>query len=502
MNKRRSGAIASYLYTIGQMVVALIYVPLLLRGIGQSEYGLYQFAGSIMAYLTVMSTTLAMGVSRFYCKYYAEGDEDGMANTLAIATKAAKWASVITVVLGAVFMVVVRVVYAESFTAWELNESCLLLGVLGVNLMVMLSNTISIAVLTAHEEFVFYKLSCLAALVLQPIIVVALMQLFPNALLVCSVQLALNFALRMVQHTFAKRKLGMDTRLRFADNELQRSILRFSGAIIMGVVADEIFWRTDQLILGYLYGTGTIAVYAVGAQICTTYMPLGTAVSSVFLPKVSKIIADGEGERELSDLFAKVGRVSLYPLLLVLTGFIVFGQDFIRLWAGEGFGEAYWVAVVIMVPFTIDIAQNTGNVILQALDKYYFRARLYLVAAVVNIGITCVLAWKFGCIGAAVATGVTLFITSGIVMNVYYARTIGLDIGLFWRESLKFAVAPAVLCAIGAIAWHAISASVEVGWLVLVVGILAYTAIYSVVALATSNPYERSLMRSVLSRIR
>ena len=153
-----------------------------------------------------------------------------------------------------------------------------------------------------------------------------------------------------------------------------------------------------------------------------------------------------------------------------------------------------------MVPFTIDIAQNTGNVILQALDKYYFRARLYLVAAVVNIGITCVLAVQFGCIGAAVATGVTLFITSGIVMNWYYARKIGLDIGLFWRECLKFTIAPVALCAIGAIAWHFLSASVEVGWFVLVVGILVYTAVYAAVVIATANPYERSLMRNVLSR--
>ena len=279
MNKRRSGAIASYLYTIAQMVVALVYVPLLLGGIGQAEYGLYQFVGSIMAYLVVVNSTLSAGISRFYCKYYAEGDEAGMANTLAIATKAVRWISVASVGVGAVLMVVVRVVYAGSFTAWELDESCLLLGVLVVNLMVSMSNTISIAVITAHEEFVFFKLTCLASLVLQPIGVLVCMQWFPNALTVCVVQLVLNFALRMVQHTYAKRKLGMDTRLRYADAELQRDLLRFSGAIVLGVVADEIFWRTDQLILGYLYGTETVAVYAVGSQITMTYMPLGTAVS-------------------------------------------------------------------------------------------------------------------------------------------------------------------------------------------------------------------------------
>lgn len=503
MNKRRSGAIASYAYTVAQIVVALVYVPLLLRGIGQAEYGLYQFVGSIMAYLTVVNSTLSAGFSRFYCKYYAEGDEDGMANTLAIATKAVRWVSIGSVVVGAALMVIVRLVYANSFTAWELDESCLLLGVLVLNLMVSMSNTISIAVITAHEEFVFFKLTSLAVLVAQPIAVVICIQWFPNALTVCVVQLVLNFALRMVQHGYAKRHLGLDARERYVDKQLQRDLLRFSGAIVMGVVADEIFWRTDQLILGYLYGTETVAVYAVGSQICMSYMPLGTAVSTVFMPKISRLVEQPDGLEQLSKLFAKVGRVALYPLLLVLTGFIVFGQDFIRLWAGEGFNESYWVAVVIMVPFTIDIMQNIGLVMLQVMDKYGFRARMYLVASLLNVVLTCFLAWKFGCVGAAAATGISMIVTSGFIMNVYYSRTIGLDMALFWRENLKFIAPIAVLCVAGGFAWFFVAGALTVGWLELVAGILVYTAAYAaVVLLVASNDYERNLMRSALAKLR
>lgn len=221
------------------------------------------------------------------------------------------------------------------------------------------------------------------------------------------------------------------------------------------------------------------------------------------MPKISRLVGEPDSTRALSELFAKVGRIALYPLLLVLTGFIVFGQDFIRLWAGEGFGDSYWVAVVIMVPFTIDIMQNIGLVILQVLDKYYFRARMYFVAALVNIAITCVLAWQFGCIGAAAATGVAMFATSGLIMNVYYARTVGLDMKLFWRENMAFIVPMALLCAVGAIGWSFLSATFAIGWAELVAGILVYTALYAVVAVAfAGNDYERDLMRGILGKIR
>lgn len=478
------------------MVVGLVYVPLLLGGIGRAEYGLYQFVGSIIAYITIVNTTLGAGVTRFYCKYLAEGDEDGMANTLAIATRAIRWASGISVVVGAVCMVAVRVVYAASFTAWELDESCLLLGVLVLNLIVTMSNTLSASVITAYEEFTFLKLTQLAVVLVQPIVVVIVIQWVPNALAVCVVQLVLNFALRMVQHTFARRRLHMDARLRFVDAQLQRDLLRFTGGIVLGVVADEVFWRTDQLILGYYYGTETVAIYAVGAQICLTYMPLGQAVASVFMPKVSRMAQLPDAPRKLSALFARVSRLSAYPLLLVLTGFIIFGQDFIRLWAGEGFEEAYWVALVIMVPFTVDVMQSIGIVILQVLDKYAFRGKMYLVAAIVNVAITIVFARMYGCIGAAAATALTLFVVSDILVNIYYARACKLDMISFWKQVARLVVPIVPLCAVGVFAWSAIAAGLQVGWSALIVGILVYTVVFIGFAwIACANGYERGLVR-------
>ena len=57
ISKRRKGVLASYVYSIAQVVVSLVYVPLLLAGIGQNEYGLYQLVGSLVAYLSIANST-------------------------------------------------------------------------------------------------------------------------------------------------------------------------------------------------------------------------------------------------------------------------------------------------------------------------------------------------------------------------------------------------------------------------------------------------------------
>ena len=250
MNKRRAGAVASYVYSIAQVLVNLIYVPLLLDGIGQSEYGVYQMVGSLIAYLSIINSTFSAGATRFYCMYYALGDENGMANTLGILKRIYRVAYIVVFAAAFVLMGILSVVYKGSFSAWEIQESCIMLAVLALNLVLTMNNTISIACITAHEEFAFLKFSQLVTLILQPVLILVFIQLQPFAFTVTLVQLFCNFLLRMVQQLFARNKLGMDDRLRYLDKGLEKQIRVFSGAVILGVIADQIFWKTDQLIIG------------------------------------------------------------------------------------------------------------------------------------------------------------------------------------------------------------------------------------------------------------
>lgn len=499
MNKRKAGAIMSYAYSAAQVVVNLIYVPLLLGGIGKSEYGLFQMIGSVIAYLNVINSTLSAGATRYYSKYQVLGDKDGMANTLGILKRIYRWANLIISVATIVLIITVRLVYAHAFTSWELNESCLLIVVLAINLVVTMNNTMSIAVITSHEEFVFLRTTMLVTTIAQPFLVLIAIRFFPYALTVSIVQLIANTICRTIQHTYAEKKLGMDSKLRWLDKDLEKGLLAFSGAIILAAVADQIFWKTDQLILGFMYGTGVVAVYSVGSQVVNAYLPLGTAVSSVFLPKVSQLWHKEHDLSAISALFTRVSRIALYPLLLVLTGFIVFGQTFIRLWAGPGYNDAYWVAVIELVPFTIDLAQNIGLTILQVMNKYGFRAKMYITAAVINIFLTIFLASHFGSIGAAVSSGIAMFVSSGLILNWYYAVRIGLDMKGYWKSVFRQILPMIGVCLLGLWAWNALR--LNPSWGTLLLGIVIYALVFGLAAyFLSTNEYERGLVKGFARR--
>ncbi|MDD5844340.1 MAG: polysaccharide biosynthesis C-terminal domain-containing protein [Olsenella sp.] len=496
ISKRRKGVLASYVYSIAQVVVSLVYVPLLLAGIGQNEYGLYQLVGSLVAYLSIANSTFAAGATKFYCKFYALGDEVGMSNTLGILKRIYRIAYLLIFATVGIVIMVFSAVYAGSFSPSEIEESCFMLGVLAANLVLTMNNTMSIACITAHEEFAFLKLSQLATIILQPVLVLMLIRIWPFAITVTLAQLFCNFVCRMIQQKYARNRLGMDDRLRYLDKDLEHSILTFSGGVVLGVIADQIFWKTDQLILGYLYGASAVAVYSVGSQMVNVYAPLGFAVSSVFMPRISEIWHSRRALDELSELFTKVGRVAMYPLLAVLLGFLIFGQDFIHLWAGNGYEESYWVAVIELIPFTVDLSQNIGLTILQVMDRYGFRAKMYLAAAVINIGLTVVLAQGFGIIGAAIASALAMIVSSGFILNWYYQKRIGLDMCTWWRSVLKEILPMIALCVVFAMAWRPFTGC---SWIAFLIGLALWAMAFSLVSyFICANDYERSLVSNML----
>lgn len=497
-SNRRGGVVITYVYTICNILVQLIYVPLLLSSIGQEEYGLYQLIGSVVSYIVSINGILAAGVGRFYCMYKSNDDRVNMENTLAIARRAYWVMSVVTMAVMVGIAVAFRSVYQASFSPAQIDECSLMLVVLGINCVVTMNNAINVSVITANERFLFLKGSQTVALILQPVLVLLLTRLFPSALAVTCVVLAMNVLCALVQRFYAANVLKVRYTYHGWNKDLARGLLGFSATIVLVTLADQIFWKTDQLIIGYFFGAAPVAVYAVGSQIYTAYMTVGTAVSSVFFPRVSELYHHDHDMGAISALFIKVGRISLMLCLAILGGFAILGADFMVLWAGEGFFEAYVVALVIMAPFTIDLIQNLGLTIMQVMNRYQFRGIVYLSIALLNVALTVALLQVCGLIGAAASTAIAMFVGNGLIMNWYYKVKIGLDVRSFWKSMMGIVVPELVYFSLfGAAYW--LLPIVHDSWLTFILAGAVFVVGYLLVLrMFVMNEYEKSLIGSVL----
>lgn len=103
-----------------------------------------------------------------------------------------------------------------------------------------------------------------------------------------------------------------------------------------------------SLYLGIYKGAATVAVYAVAIQLQGIYMSFSTAISGVFLPRVTAMVTKENNEKAISDLFIRTGRIQYIVMAFMLTGFILFGRPFIHLWAGTDYDEAYYIALLFL----------------------------------------------------------------------------------------------------------------------------------------------------------
>ena len=60
--------------------------------------------------------------------------------------------------------------------------------------------------------------------------------------------------------------------------------------------------------MGIVSGTFAVAVYSIAALIYMNYMALSNAISGVYLPHITEMVARKESVQKLSGLFIQIGR--------------------------------------------------------------------------------------------------------------------------------------------------------------------------------------------------
>ena len=76
------------------------------------------------------------------------------------------------------------------------------------------------------------------------------------------------------------------------DFSLLRNIWGFTFFIFLNQIIDQINWSVDRFLLGRMIGTAAVAVYGLGGQINSMYLMLSSSISSVFIPRVNRIVAE------------------------------------------------------------------------------------------------------------------------------------------------------------------------------------------------------------------
>lgn len=486
-NELKIGTALSMLAIIVNSFIQIIYTPVYMKYLGQVDYGINSLVQSIMGYMAILNLGLGNAMLRYSIKYRTEGrtDEESSLNGMFLT---------IFTILMFIGIVIIGYIYlninnffGDRFTLKEIEKTKLVFLIMACNVVISFPLSIFTTNITSKEKFIYQRGIKLITLILNPIIGFILMRIGYGliAITVSTVIFALLSSALDIIYAF---KLGMKIKFSNFNIKILKEISVYSFFIFLNVIIDQIYWGTDRVIIGKYVGVQAIAIYSVGAIFNTLYMGFSSAIAGVLFPRINRLIAEGKN-KEISDIFLKTGRLQYILLGLISSGFILFGKEFIFLWVGEGYEEAYKIALWIMLPLTIPLIQSTGVSIMQAKNMHQFRSIVYFIIAILNLILSIVLVKDIGVIGCAIATGISFILGQIITMNIYYQKYIGLDMIEFWKNILKMSVPIMFTMIFGFILNRYI---LDMTYMSFILKVSLYTGVYAVLLWYFSlNEYEK-----------
>ncbi len=436
-NQLKAGVILSYISLAVQMAVQLLYTPVMINLLGQSEYGLYTLVGSVVSYLSLLSFGATGAYVRFYMRFHKSGDNEGIFRLNGMFMTVFMIMSVVALVCGCILAGFTPQILGDKLTVSELGKAEILMYILVFNIALTFPSSLFDSIVSAHEQFIFQRALNLLSVIFNPLICLPLLLMGYDSVAVVAVTLVISILKLAVNAAYCLGKLKISFRFGSFDFSLLREIAVFSFFIFINLLIDQVNWSVDKYILGRVSGTSEVAVYGVSAVINSAFISFSTAVSSVFAPRVNRIVSENGSDvkSRLTEIFTKVGRIQFMVLGLIASGFVFFGKYFItEIYVTAEYENAYYAALFLILPLIVPLIQNVGIEIQRAVNKHKFRSLVYLVMAFINVIISIPLGISFGCIGTAAGTGISLVVANGIIMNIYYHKSMDIDVISFWKS--------------------------------------------------------------------
>ncbi|HFR3661944.1 TPA: oligosaccharide flippase family protein [Streptococcus suis] len=425
------GAMLSYFAIILNVGAGLLYTPWMVRMIGQSQYGLYTLANSLLS-LFLVDFGLSSATARYVSKYRAENDILKVNNFLGIIYK------LYLIIDGIIFSTLIVVYFFidiiyKNLTPIEIEQFKVVYIIAGLFSVINFPFVTLNGILTAYEEFIHLKLSeVFYRLFLVAIMIVVLLhggRLYP----VVVVNAAVGLAVIVYKFIVIKAKLPINVNFHYRDSSLMKELFGFSAWSTVSTLAQRLVFSITPTVLGIVANSTAIAVFGIVSTIEGYVFVFTTAINGMFMPAITRAFQKPDAEKELNPLFIGVGKFQYAINGLIVSVFFVVGMQFIELWMGNEYITAYYGILLTIIPGLFYNSLQIANTSLIVTNKVKYQACVNLFMGVINIVLAFVLSKRFGVLGACISIFIA-FMVRNVLLNIICYKVLKLDILKFIRD--------------------------------------------------------------------
>lgn len=495
------GIILNYINMGIGNIIPIIYTPIMLRILGQEEYGLYKLSSVATSYLGLISMGLGAAITRYLIKARTEEGQIAEEKMLGLFLIIFRIIAFITLAIGLLLAFNLDIWYSDSLKDQELNKMRTLVFIMVINMAFSFSVSPYISIVSAREKFVFFQCMGIVSTCIIPLInlVVLFMGYASIGLAISSLIIAI--VIRFIYYLYVTNSMNLRPRYNNLPINQLKEILLFSFWIFVANVVSKLYAATDTMMIGAIPTLAVVgvAVYNVGGVLEGMIGSATVGISGMLSPRINKMVFSGLDNKKLTDYSIMIGRIQCYIVSFLMSVFIVFGEPMIHFYLGNDYLEAYWIALFIGIPKIIVLAQSVCLNILIARNMHRFRSIIYLLVAIGNVIVTWTVLPYWGILGAAFITGISFLLGHGLIMNWFYWNKVGLDIPRFWRQVSKVFFIPIILCFISYFVCHYINLYNLVA---LIISIIVFSLmLFGFQWYFSFNDYEKNLLKTPMMKV-
>lgn len=422
-------------------ILGFVLTPIVVHSLGDTGYGLWTLVLALTGYFGLLDLGVRSSVGRFVTRYIALNDEHNVNRTVSTAF-------VILGCGGAVAFLATLVISTFFFDSFGVEPHLVTEGrtallITGLNMSLILPLGVFSAVLIALERYDVISGVTIVGELSRAALVVWFIRsgygLLALALIALSITL-LQYGVMMV----VARRLYRPIRLspRFVDWTSVRDLFGFSIYRFIWIVANQLIFYSDSLVIAVFLGAGAITPYAIAGSLINYGRNVVSLVTDTLAPSAARLDAKDD-LAGLQRLMIIGTRLALLVTLPICVGFLFLGRQFITLWMGESYAHSAVFLMVLTIPQFGSMPQYVSALVLAGMARHRAFAYFALVEGIANVALSIFLVQRMGLIGVAWGTAITHLINTTLVVPLYTLSVLKLGV----REYLTKAILRPALCA-------------------------------------------------------
>jgi O-antigen/teichoic acid export membrane protein len=382
-------------------VLALVAIPVLVRALGASRFGILSLVWALLGYIAFLD----LGIGRALTQLLADRLGRGAHDDLTSLTWTAFWLPLPLGIGAGVVVAAIAPWLAGSVLdvpADLREESVRAFRVLSVAVPFIVSTAVFRGILEATQRFGWVNALRVPLALLTFLGPLAVLPFSPTLPAVVSVFVAAHVVVCVGYYAGCRRVFGPMRRVTPPSRKHVRSLLSIGSWMTVSAVVSPMMYSLDRFVVAALLSVMAVAHYAIAYEAVTRLWIVTGVVLPVIFPALA--LALGRDPERANALFAVALRVTAaigFPATLLASAF---ADEWLTVWAGPDVAHsAAPLAQVLAAGVFVNMVAQISYTVVQAAGRADLPAKYHLF----ELGLYAVLLWvlvrPFGTLGAAAA---------------------------------------------------------------------------------------------------